>query len=87
MTASQIPGLEFLPLLYFLAAESAIFLLLLKKLISYLKRRHSGIIEIIWEDTDASFFVISTNQPTSFHSKLIYTDVSISGGLPSFQRA
>lgn len=87
MAASQIPGLEFLPLLNFLAAGSAIFLLLLKKPISYHKRRHSGIRGMTWEDTDASFFVISTTRPISFHLRLIYTDVSISGGLPSSQRA
>jgi hypothetical protein len=61
MAASQIPGLEFLPLLNlflpllnlflpllnFLAAGSAIFLLLLKKPISYHKKRHSGFPGII----------------------------------------
>jgi hypothetical protein len=96
MTASQIPGLEFLPLLNFLnflpllnfnAAGSAIFLLLLKKPISYHKRRKSGIKEMTWEDMDVSFFVISTTQPISFHSRVIYINVLISGGLSSFQRA
>jgi hypothetical protein len=47
MAASQIPGLEFLPLLNFLAAGSAIYLLLLKKPILYHKRRHPDFTGII----------------------------------------
>ena len=94
IAAFQILGLEFLPLLNLflpllnlLAAGSAIVPLLLKKSILYHKRRHFGMIEMIWEDMDARFFKTLTSQPILFYSRVIYINISISGGLPSSPRA